>query len=282
MDSVTGVDVALLPVSGVYVMTAQEAAEAARRIQPRVAVPMHWGEHLGTEEDARMFADKASVEVRIMEKAAVSIEADRQRAALHADRGGRPGACRTARPDERSPLQRRRSPGRSTYGSRSRARQLSGVGVGRRARVDEGRTPDDSDFRLQTDASTLRRAGHRHGRPAGSHDARPPAHPRQAPPSPEAQANVLRRPVDGRRRRVGRHARPRHPLPQSSVSHRPGLDAGTRFHGLLRGDRRRSLVRERSRRRAARGHPRAAGRPKRGRHGHRLASTPTSAWPRDR
>ena len=69
MDSVTGVDVALLPVSGVYVMTAQEAAEAARRIQPRVAVPMHWGEHLGTEEDARTFADKASVEVRIMEKA---------------------------------------------------------------------------------------------------------------------------------------------------------------------------------------------------------------------
>ncbi len=39
MDSVTGVDVALLPVSGTYVMTPQEAAEAARRIQPRVAVP---------------------------------------------------------------------------------------------------------------------------------------------------------------------------------------------------------------------------------------------------
>ena len=53
MDSVTGVDVALLPVSGVYVMTAQEAAEAARRIQPRVAVPMHWGEHIGTRDDAR-------------------------------------------------------------------------------------------------------------------------------------------------------------------------------------------------------------------------------------
>jgi L-ascorbate metabolism protein UlaG (beta-lactamase superfamily) len=69
MDSVTGVDVALLPVSGVYVMTAQEAAEAARRIQPRIAVPMHWGEHLGTEDDARRFAEKASVEVRIMEKA---------------------------------------------------------------------------------------------------------------------------------------------------------------------------------------------------------------------
>jgi L-ascorbate metabolism protein UlaG (beta-lactamase superfamily) len=68
MDSVTGVDVALLPVSGVYVMTAQEAAEAARRIQPRVAVPMHWGSHLGTEHDARTFAAQAPVEVRIMEK----------------------------------------------------------------------------------------------------------------------------------------------------------------------------------------------------------------------
>jgi L-ascorbate metabolism protein UlaG (beta-lactamase superfamily) len=68
MDTVTGVDVALLPVSGVYVMTAQEAAEAARRIQPRVAVPMHWGGHLGSEEDARAFAQAAPVEVEIMER----------------------------------------------------------------------------------------------------------------------------------------------------------------------------------------------------------------------
>jgi L-ascorbate metabolism protein UlaG (beta-lactamase superfamily) len=68
MDAVTGVDVALLPVSGVYVMTADEAAEAARRIQPRVAVPMHWGEHIGTEADARAFAERAPVEVRVMER----------------------------------------------------------------------------------------------------------------------------------------------------------------------------------------------------------------------
>lgn len=70
MDRVTGVDVALLPVSGVYVMTAEEAAEAARRIQPRVAVPMHWGEHLGTDDDARRFAERAGVEVRILPKVA--------------------------------------------------------------------------------------------------------------------------------------------------------------------------------------------------------------------
>ena len=67
MDGVTGVDVALLPVSGTYVMTADEAAEAARRIQPRVAVPMHWGEHIGTYADATAFAERAPVEVRIME-----------------------------------------------------------------------------------------------------------------------------------------------------------------------------------------------------------------------
>ena len=70
MDSLTGVEVALLPVSGTYVMTAQEAAEAARRIQPGVAVPMHWGEHIGTENDARTFAERANVEVRIMDKVA--------------------------------------------------------------------------------------------------------------------------------------------------------------------------------------------------------------------
>jgi L-ascorbate metabolism protein UlaG (beta-lactamase superfamily) len=70
MDQVAGVDVALLPVSGTYVMTASEAAEAARRIAPRVAVPMHWGEHLGTREDAEAFAAALPGTARIMEKVA--------------------------------------------------------------------------------------------------------------------------------------------------------------------------------------------------------------------
>jgi L-ascorbate metabolism protein UlaG (beta-lactamase superfamily) len=69
MDTVAGVDVALLAVSGTYVMTAGEAAEAARRIQPAVAVPMHWGEHIGTKADAESFADLAPVPVRILDKA---------------------------------------------------------------------------------------------------------------------------------------------------------------------------------------------------------------------
>ena len=71
MDQVHGVDLALLPVSGTYVMTAGEAAEAARRIQPRLAVPMHWGEHLGTRADAEEFLREAPVEAIIMDKAEV-------------------------------------------------------------------------------------------------------------------------------------------------------------------------------------------------------------------
>ena len=68
MDWVVGVEVALLPVSGVHVMTALEAAEAARRIQPTVAVPMHWGGHIGSEQDAQAFADAAPVDVVIMQQ----------------------------------------------------------------------------------------------------------------------------------------------------------------------------------------------------------------------
>jgi L-ascorbate metabolism protein UlaG (beta-lactamase superfamily) len=68
MDQAAGVDVALLPVSGTYVMSPQEAAEAARRIDPGVAVPMHWGTVIGSEEDADAFAKAAPVEVEILER----------------------------------------------------------------------------------------------------------------------------------------------------------------------------------------------------------------------
>ncbi|HEX5484036.1 MAG TPA: MBL fold metallo-hydrolase [Terriglobia bacterium] len=48
-------DVALLPVSGTYVMTAEEAAQAVDAIKPRVAVPMHYGAIVGSEADAEKF-----------------------------------------------------------------------------------------------------------------------------------------------------------------------------------------------------------------------------------
>ncbi len=49
-------DVALLPVSGTYVMTADEAAKAARKIKPKVAIPMHYGAIVGSDADAQKFA----------------------------------------------------------------------------------------------------------------------------------------------------------------------------------------------------------------------------------
>jgi L-ascorbate metabolism protein UlaG (beta-lactamase superfamily) len=69
MDQAGGADVALLPVSGTYVMTAVEAAEAARRIDPAIAIPMHWGTIIGAREDAERFAEQADVEVRILDRA---------------------------------------------------------------------------------------------------------------------------------------------------------------------------------------------------------------------
>jgi L-ascorbate metabolism protein UlaG (beta-lactamase superfamily) len=50
-------DVALLPASGIYVMTAEEAAEAARVLSPQVVVPMHYGSSIGTPEDGHRFAE---------------------------------------------------------------------------------------------------------------------------------------------------------------------------------------------------------------------------------
>ncbi len=48
-------DIALLPVSGTYVMTVEEAVDAALAIHPRIAVPMHYGAIVGSEADAHKF-----------------------------------------------------------------------------------------------------------------------------------------------------------------------------------------------------------------------------------
>jgi len=60
------VDIALLPVSGTYVMTADEAVEAAVAIQPGLAIPMHIGRSIGSITDADYFKANASVPVEIL------------------------------------------------------------------------------------------------------------------------------------------------------------------------------------------------------------------------
>lgn len=60
-------DIALVPVSGTYVMDADEAVEAVRLIQPKVAIPMHYGDSVGTTADAERFKGLSPVEVIILE-----------------------------------------------------------------------------------------------------------------------------------------------------------------------------------------------------------------------
>ena len=64
------VDIALLPVSGVYVMTADEAVEAALAINPKIAIPMHYGAVAGTEQDAINFKNalEGKIEVIVLQQ----------------------------------------------------------------------------------------------------------------------------------------------------------------------------------------------------------------------
>lgn len=63
--------VALLPVGGRFTMNAEEAADAAKLIQPSIAIPMHYGSVVGDEKDAREFCElckEFGVECKILEK----------------------------------------------------------------------------------------------------------------------------------------------------------------------------------------------------------------------
>jgi L-ascorbate metabolism protein UlaG (beta-lactamase superfamily) len=59
------VDIALLPVSGTYVMTAEEAAQAALEINPRLAIPMHFDSVVGTRNDAECFAELLQGKIKV-------------------------------------------------------------------------------------------------------------------------------------------------------------------------------------------------------------------------
>lgn len=58
-------DVALLPVSGTYVMTAAEAIEAIEILKPKLVIPMHFGAIVGDRSMAEEFKSKVSCPVEI-------------------------------------------------------------------------------------------------------------------------------------------------------------------------------------------------------------------------
>jgi len=70
MKTFKNVGIALLPVSGTYVMTAEEAVKAALDIKPDIAIPMHYGKIIGTRMNAEKFAEglRKKIEVVILKE----------------------------------------------------------------------------------------------------------------------------------------------------------------------------------------------------------------------
>ncbi|MEK6813028.1 MAG: MBL fold metallo-hydrolase [Nanoarchaeota archaeon] len=70
MKSLKNIDIALIPVSGTYVMTPEEAAQAVESFKPKIAIPMHYNSIVGTVKDAEKFKSLVkSSQVFILEKA---------------------------------------------------------------------------------------------------------------------------------------------------------------------------------------------------------------------
>jgi len=65
------VEIAFIPVSGTYVMGSDQAVEAALAIGPKLAIPMHYGSIVGSEQDAKAFKDalEGKIDVKILQKA---------------------------------------------------------------------------------------------------------------------------------------------------------------------------------------------------------------------
>ena len=64
IDVITA-DIAMLPVAGKG-MDAREAADAANKIKPEIAIPIHWGNE--SKDNAKDFSRLCKCEVKIMEK----------------------------------------------------------------------------------------------------------------------------------------------------------------------------------------------------------------------
>jgi L-ascorbate metabolism protein UlaG (beta-lactamase superfamily) len=63
--------IALLPIGGRFTMNAEEAAEAAQLIKPTIAIPMHYGSVVGTDDDAKEFkelCEENGINCEILEK----------------------------------------------------------------------------------------------------------------------------------------------------------------------------------------------------------------------
>ncbi len=61
-------DIAVLSSGGTYTMTPEEAALAALDVGARIAIPIHWGDIVGSLDDALEFKRLAGCDVRLLKK----------------------------------------------------------------------------------------------------------------------------------------------------------------------------------------------------------------------
>ncbi len=67
MKQLGDISMAFLPVGGTYTMTAEEAAAAVNEdIRPEIAIPMHYGTVVGSDEDANKFKQLCNSKVVII------------------------------------------------------------------------------------------------------------------------------------------------------------------------------------------------------------------------
>lgn len=59
------VNIAILPVGGTYTMTESEAAEIVNEIKPDIAIPIHWGDIVGSIENAKRFKELVKPDINV-------------------------------------------------------------------------------------------------------------------------------------------------------------------------------------------------------------------------
>lgn len=58
-------DVAFVPIGGTYTMTAKEAANLVNEINPKIAVPIHYGLIVGSKEDEEIFKNNVNNDINV-------------------------------------------------------------------------------------------------------------------------------------------------------------------------------------------------------------------------
>ena len=66
MKGLAQIDVAFMPVGGTYTMDWRAAADAVNAFRPKLAIPVHWGDIVGSRQDADRFAERAECDVRVL------------------------------------------------------------------------------------------------------------------------------------------------------------------------------------------------------------------------